>query len=221
MPLIYKNQKDANTIIGVWDAVEAPDFFIDKLGLNQKEQSNLESMKPHRKKEWLSSRYLCHLLSGCEKREHIIKDECGKPFLEGHKLNISLSHSKNKCAVIISEDIVGIDIQENVDKISRIQHKFISESERLNIDTDHLIEAYHIFWGSKESMYKAYGLKELKFKEHMHLYPFKIFQDKLELKGWVRKNDISQDYNIFVDRINDYFLTYALLENQTIENEVD
>lgn len=215
MPLIYKNQIDQNTIAGVWDVSEDTDFFVDNLGLSEAETDSLHAMKPHRVIEWLSSRYLCHILSGCEKRHHIIKDECGKPFLNNHEAHISISHSKNRCAAIISDKLVGIDVQKYEEKISRIQHKFISDNERLHLDQEQSHEAYHIFWGSKECMYKAYGLRELDFKKHMYLYPFKIFQNKLELKGWVRKNDIEQNYNIFVDKLSDFFLIYSILENET------
>lgn len=214
MPLVYKNQINTSTVVGVWDIQEEPQFFIEELGLSQEEESMLKDMRNHRLIEWLSSRYLCHQLSGHKNRIEIIKDKFGKPFLKGSKKYISLSHSKDKSAVIISSQKVGIDIQKYEIKISKIQHKFISEKERCYLDQEQLETAYHIFWGSKESMYKAYGKKELGFKEHMYLYPFKIFQSELELKGWVHKNNFNQDYNIFVNKLDDFFLIYAIPENE-------
>jgi len=214
MPLIYKKDIDAQTKLAVWEATEPDDFFKEHLQLNSEEIHQLSLMKPHRLREWLSSRYLCHLMSGGSCRIELIKDDYGKPSLKELDSYISLSHSKNRTAFIFSDKRVGIDIQYEENKIARIQHKFISLKEKAAIDNNQELAAFHIFWGAKECMYKAYGKKELDFKKHMHLYPFKIFQEQLELKGWVRKNEVSQYYDIHVDMLDNYFLTFAIHSNE-------
>jgi len=214
MPLIYDKPINSKTRIGIWEATEDEDFFISSLGLADEEVRKIEDMRPHRRKEWLSSRMLCHKLSGCKKRAHVIKDENGKPSLHDHTDHISISHSHNRAAVIISDTLVGIDVQKHEEKIVRIQHKFISDLERDKLDRSRLLDAYHIFWGAKECMYKAYGKKELDFKKHMHLYPFKIFQNQLELKGWVKKDDVNQSYTVHTDKLDNYYLTYSILDDE-------
>ena len=116
---------------------------------------------------------------------------------------------RDRVAVIISNRSVGIDIQNEVEKITRIQHKFISDSESAKLPQKNLVPYYHVFWGAKESMYKAFGTKELEFKKHMHVYPFSFFKNDLELKGWVRKDNFDMTYNLFVHKIENDYLVYC------------
>jgi len=213
MPLIYDQSINPNTRIVVWETTEIASFFIQALQLNKKEIYDLNELRPHRKSEWLTSRYLCQLVDSQTTRRLIIKDENNKPTIQNSSKHISISHSKNRVAVIISDVAVGIDIQRNEDKIIRIQHKFISTKEHNRIDRDKLTESYHIFWGAKECMYKAYGKREIEFREHMHLYPFKYFTSQLELKGWLRKNNIDQSYTLYTDKIDDYYLVFSILDD--------
>lgn len=210
MPLIFKYNSDLhNSKIGVWENTENDDFFIKSLKINAEDYDNLLKLKAHRRKEWLCSRFLIkHLMEHhpCD----IIKDTYGKPYVENNPCHISISHSKNRVAAIISDVAVGIDIQKTEDKIARIHKKFISENEILRLDQNNLNESFHIFWGAKESMYKAWGKRELDFRTHMHLYPFVYFQHNLELVGHVRKSNYHLDFKIFTDKIDDYFLVYAI-----------
>lgn len=213
MPLISHQTITNQISLGVWDTTEDIGFFINALNLTVAELDFVTDLKTHRQREWLSSRFLCHFLLESKTRVPIIKDGFGKPYLENLQNYLSISHSKEKTAVIIADKPVGIDIQKHVDRINIIQHKFISESEKQQIDEEHLIQSYHLFWGAKESMYKAYGKKELDFKTHMHVYPFKYFQEKIEFKGWLEKEKIAQQYLLHADKIEDYYLVYSILNN--------
>jgi phosphopantetheinyl transferase len=214
MPLIYDHCNLKDTRVMVWETTEEDSFFLSELNLTEEEHLKYNSLRPFRKTEWLTSRYLCKLIDNHSHRRCIIKDTYGKPSIEGSDYHISLSHSKNRVALIKSPSLVGIDIQKQEDKISRIQHKFISPEEYDRLDVDNLDSSFHIFWGAKECMYKAYGKKEIKFKEHLHLYPFQIHNPQLEIKGWLNKNNIHQDYDIYTDKIDDYYLVYSILNNE-------
>ena len=213
MPLIFNNKIDLfNTHVAVWENTESNDFFVNKLNLDNDELEMVSSYVEHRQKEWLCSRYLVKMMLNNHNCE-ITKDDYGKPSVLNNHCHISISHSKNRAAAIISDTSVGIDIQRHESKINRIHKKFISVQEIDHLDKDHLESSYHIFWGAKESMYKAWGKKELEFKRHMHVFPFKYFRKDLELKGWVKKNEEHQIFDIFTDLIDDYFLVYAIRTN--------
>ena len=214
MPLIFNKDIQHNTSVGVWHINESPEFFIQALQLDENEQAYLDTMKSHRRKEWLTSRYLADQLCGGACRIKIIKDDHGKPNLEDKTHHISISHSRDRVAVIRSDVPVGIDIQHEEEKIVRIHQKFIHPEEINRIDQNAIIPSYHIFWGAKESMYKAYGKRALDFRQHMHIYPFKYYQSNLELSGWVRKESVSQDYTIFTDKLDAYYLSFCLLKNE-------
>jgi len=214
MPLLLYHIIDTHTRVAVWKATEAPDYFLEALMLTSSEQAHYDKMKPHRQKEWLSSRYLLHKISGDEQRTTITKTKLGKPERAHCRKYISISHSKDFTAAVISDRKVGIDIQKPEKKIEKIAHKFISKQEALRLEESRLHDYYHIFWGAKEAMYKAYGLKKLEFREHMHLYPFRVSDTDMEIKGWVRKNGTSQDYQLLVKRIEGTYLVVSMLEKE-------
>lgn len=213
MPLIFhKKLEDQQTEVAVWKKTEKDADMHSQLDLSPEQNAFIESMPDHRRQEWLCSRLLVKELIKDQKYK-LYKDSFGKPFLINSPYFISLSHSNDMAAVILSKKLVGIDIQFETEQLNRIYHKYISPEELAAIDADHLLASYHLFWSGKEAMYKAYGKRQLDFRSHMHIYPFKYYQHKLELKGWVRKNNTSQDYDIFCDRTEDYYLVYAILES--------
>jgi len=216
MPLLLDKNIDNNTRLAVWKVDESNDFFISKLGLSKSEKEAYADMRPHRQQEWVSSRYLLHLISADKKRRQVVKAASGKPSRKGCEKYISLSHSKNLIAAMISDKRVGLDIQKEEAKISRIQHKFISENEYKRIPEENILDYYHVFWGAKESMYKAYGLKELEFKDHMYLFPFSFYSNKIEIKGWVDKEQLHQDYDISVEKLAGAYLIYCIMTDEKI-----
>ena len=210
MPLLLDKNIGNYARLAVWDAQEGNAYFKRSLKMTAQEKDAYTKMKPHRQREWMISRFLLDYISEDKKRRPIMKTDFGKPYrVDCHK-HISISHSKDKVAVILADRPVGIDIQNEVEKITRIQHKFISNTERKRLPDVNLVPYYHIFWGAKESMYKAYGNKELEFKEHMHVYPFKYFASKLELSGWVKKDTYAEDFEIYAEKLMDNYLVYCL-----------
>ena len=211
MPLLLTRKAAYNTKVAVWKATENNKFFQDQLHLDSSEVHELGQMRAHRQREWLSSRYLLHWLSGDQNRRFISKTMTGKPYRVDCGRCISISHSRELVAVVISDTTVGIDIQKKEDKIVRIQHKFVSEEERSRLPEEKLKKYYHVFWGAKEAMYKAYGLKKLEFKEHMHVFPFVLGNEITEIKGKVEKGEILQYYDLEVEKVEDAFLVVCRL----------
>ena len=213
MPLIFqKYYEDVDCTVGIWERDENEDYLKGTMDLTEAQHKFIDSMKPFRRKEWLCSRKLLQELLP-DQNTRLYKDNFGKPFLENSPYFISLSHSQNRAAAIVSKTLVGIDIQAQEDKISRIYPKFISDQEQSALDKDHLVDSYHIFWSAKEAMYKAYGLKSLDFRRHMHLYAFDYFNTELELAGFVKKSDLVQDYDIFANKFDNFYLVFAVLNS--------
>lgn len=211
MPLIFNKSIDIhNTQIAIWECKESNNFFINELKLDSTELNSFNKMKAHRQKEWLGSQYLFRYLI---KENNIIieKDNNGKPHVANSNKHISVSHSQGKVAVILSDVSVGIDIQREENKIKKIHQKFISSTELESLDNENLMSSYHVYWGAKEAMYKSWGKKELDFRKHMHVYPFKYFKKNLELKGWVRKEGQRFNYDLYTDKIEDSYLVYAIM----------
>lgn len=212
MPLSLSKTVFDGAKIGVWNIEESEDFFRKELSLSSEELELLAAMKGRRRTEWLSSRHLVHILSKREKRAAILKDEYGKPYIQDSDYYISFSHSHGKSAVIASSKTVGIDIQYLVPKITRIAHKFISDEEWQfldPLDLDQQIVDMHVMWGAKESLYKAYGIRSLDFKNHIEIGSFEWNDNHAELKGSVQKEQFHATYKLFAEKLNKHIIVYA------------
>jgi len=210
MPLKLKISAEYNTTILVWHLTEDISILQARLGLSVKDNSLLSTYSPKRKKEWLSTRYLLKLVIKDLDLNHLKKDEYGKPYIENSSSYISISHSHDFASIIVSDRVVGIDIQKIHDNIERISHKFISEKELQYTLNDDKILHMHINWGAKESMYKGYGKKELGFIRHMSIDPYKLNPGTTSFTGTVSKNEVIEKYNLFTQTISDNVLVYAI-----------
>lgn len=212
MPLKLYNKIAPEGEIGIWTIKESEEFFLSKLDLRKDELDRFSKMKGRRRVEWLGVRYLLHYMSGRKKRGAILKDEFGKPHLEGTKWHISISHTDGKAAAIASPKLVGIDIQKFVSRIDRIAHKFMRPVEFDCLNEEKRLEQLHLFWGAKEALYKAYGRKELDFKDHIFVEPFQYKKDKGQTRGRVVKGEFDETFTIYYDRLENFFLVWVIIE---------
>lgn len=177
MPLYSKKVLDSQTSIGIWKLDEVAEYFIQHLNLFDEELEEINILSERKRLEWLASRYLLHIMVGAEDRSPCLKDEFGKPYLSNSKHFISLSHSRNFVAVIMSDEPCGVDIQYLVPKIDRIAKRFMSLKELSELGMKSIIEKMHVYWGAKESIFKAYGRKSVDFKKHIFVHQFDFTDD--------------------------------------------
>ena len=134
-------------------------------------------------------------------------DEFGKPHLQGEKY-ISITHSHNFSAIIISDETVGIDIELQRDKITRIADKFCdSELQFLDLDSDEYIRKLTVIWGVKEAIFKIRNEKGISFKNHIRVCDF-----DLESKQTIAEfhlNSLEKDFKIHFEEIEEFTLVYA------------
>lgn len=210
MSLIYQSDLHNNGIYGIWHVEEDDSFFMSKMSLFPIEELELSLLKSRKRTEWLTSRYLLHILSKREIRGACLKDEYGKPYLEHSENYISISHSGEFTAVIGAAKPVGIDVQVFVPKIARIVSKFINEEEWKYIPTDNSLFYFHAIWGAKESIYKAYGKRGLDFKKHMMIDTFEFDADGFFFQGTLNKDEILRKYTLFCRQIENLILVYGV-----------
>ena len=106
--------------LGVWEITEDFDSLYSMVNLVAVEKAKLDSFKNiSRKVEWLSVRALVKNMIGKDTR--ILYNSENKPFVRGNTHSISITHSNNLTAVIISKDKrVGIDLEFMSGKISKV-----------------------------------------------------------------------------------------------------
>jgi phosphopantetheinyl transferase len=194
MPLIYSIHLDNGTSAGIWENEEDIEFFEKNLSLYYEEVNEINELTERKQKEWLSSRYLLQTLMGHNYRLAVVKDHFGKPYLIGTNHHISLSHSGDYTAAVVSKKSTGVDIQYYTEKIIKIKHKFLSFKEMNHYEIDRDLNKLLIYWGAKESLFKAYGKGSVDFKKDLYVHPFEL-TDK-ELKAEVYKDDTTYHFTL-------------------------
>ena len=148
------------------------DTLYGMVNLVAVEKARLDSFKNiSRKIEWLSVRALVKTMLGKDTR--ILYNAENKPFVRGNTHNISISHSNNLTAVMISKDKrVGIDLEFMSGKISKVANKFINERENIIEDAD--LSKFHLYlhWCAKEALYKICDKQDINFRDGITIAPF-------------------------------------------------
>lgn len=206
MPLLLSTHPFPDTVFGLWQIAEEEAFFREELPLSREEEKELALLKNIRRLEWLASRWLLHKLTGAPQRIPLTKDAFSKPFfLDKPDLYCSLSHSHGVVGALLAQQNVGCDIQVLVPKMPRLAHKFLSKKEDAFVKKHAepvQFDLFHVFWTAKESLFKAYGLKELDFRAHLCVEPFKWRDFSGAAKGWVKKDAYRQCYRLLFEKFN-------------------
>ena len=106
MPIILQEKLENAGALGLWRIEESEAQLRYKITLSEAEEKQLVSiMGEGRRKEFLAARHLLHELSGRENRGVLIKDDFGKPHLEGAKYKISISHTDALSAAVAHPQI--------------------------------------------------------------------------------------------------------------------
>ncbi len=204
MPLYKTIKPNKNTTVLVWK-IEESLSFLDTIYTNKNSQKRIDGMKSTiHKKGFLSVRHLLAELNYTD--DDLFYTDDGKPHLKDGK-RISITHSYEFSAVIVSNTIIGIDIEKNREKIKRIAPKFIGEEDKF-LQKDKLIEQLTVIWGAKESLYKIHPDGGLLFKHHLPIEKFKLSDKKT--RGWIKKDNFYEVYNIYFEQLDGFTLVYAL-----------
>ena len=143
-----------------------------------------------------------------ENSDYIITyDLDGKPSLNS-EFNISISHSNEIAALVMSnKKIIGLDVQFKESKILNIQNKFLNNFEKLNIGGNPSIDILTMIWTSKESIYKAIGIKGVSFSENIQIEKF-TEKDKIG-KGYYINGIEKVKFDLKFFYLDEYIVCYA------------
>ncbi len=88
----------------------------------------------------------------------ILRNEKGKPYLKDLPFHISISHSENLVAAVVSHTPIGIDTERIKDRDLKLCRKACTEKEEeiIKNSTNALKEFYKI-WTTKEAYFKMLG----------------------------------------------------------------
>lgn len=171
MPIIFQQNINNSSIVGVWHITECEDWFRKFVPPGK----NINH--PHKRLQHLAARKLLADLSPGLSVAEILIHENGKPFLPNEPIHFSVSHCGNYAATIISESKCGIDAELISEKVLRMVPKFLSDNEKVFIKQEKMLAA--TCWSIKEAAYKWYGLGKVDFREHMKIQSVSIEQGKI------------------------------------------
>lgn len=170
MPLVYQQNINPFTKLGVWQITEPESFFINEVPLQR------EITHPHKRLQHLAGRFLLKVLYPGFPYELIKIADTRKPFLENEAYHFSISHCGDYAAVMVSTaNRVGVDVELITAKAEKIKHKFLSAYEQDMIEalSGNEKELYKTYlttaWSIKESLFKWHGDGEVDFIEHLHI----------------------------------------------------
>lgn len=206
MPIILEKVYTDNLYLAVWKIDELHDELQAMLPSEILTDAELATIHhPQKQMEFFSSRLtIKHLANKLGfKYKGIKKDEFGKPYLVGTDWQMSLTHTLRYVAVAIHPTkAVGLDIEKPSDKLKRIEHKFLSESEIEDANSD--IRKLCIYWSAKETLYKIYGKRKVFFIENLFVYPFE--ENAVSIKGFIKMPSFEREVEMFIEEIDEYIL---------------
>lgn len=171
MPLVYQQNINAVTRIGLWHITEDENFFLKEVPLKR------EISHWHKRLQHLAGRLLLKELYPDFPLRLIKIADTKKPFLEDEPFHFSISHCGDYAAAIVSKLYrVGVDVELLNEKIERIQHKFMYDEELPVLNEQcpmPVTQSLTLYWSVKESVFKWWGSGEVDFKKDIAITSIK------------------------------------------------
>jgi 4'-phosphopantetheinyl transferase len=172
------------------------------------EKKKLDEYKSeNRQLEWLSVRRLLRELRG--KPTQIVYNDQRKPFLFNSDMNISISHSRDLTAIMLSKNKkIGLDLEYMSHNIEKVAHKFLNEDEFIVDDPSKQKFHMYIHWCAKEALYKLCDKQDINFRKNLTLEPFEP-DECGEIYGWVDNKFWHDKFLMRYFTIKDHVLVYS------------
>lgn len=208
MPLFKTINHSPSTQILIWKITEPFSELFEQVTLNETNAIRLNGMKSEmHQRAFLSVRKLMNLAGYTD--FDLYYDRFGKPHLHDGK-HISITHSHEFSALIISDETVGIDIELQREKILRIADKF-TNSEFFYLEPEKLqdyIRKLTVIWGAKEAIFKIRNEKGISFKNHIKINTFELEQEQTTAE--LHFDSLIKDFKIYFEELENFTLVYAL-----------
>lgn len=205
MPLHQVITANLHTKVYIWKVEETFEELRQGIFLRVESDKRVQNMKSEiHRCGFLSIRHLLQYAGYTD--ADLYYSSSGKPHLKD-KNHISITHSFQFSAIVISDKEVGIDIEKCREKVIKIASKF-TVNKQVIVNKQEKIKHLTVIWGAKESLYKIYPYEGLLFKKHISVKEFDV--DDYKTVAWVKKENWNKSYQIFFTPIENYILVYAI-----------
>ncbi|MCK9180004.1 MAG: siderophore biosynthesis protein [Bacteroides sp.] len=210
MPLmrIHKNKTHS---WGIWKMQESLDELLLSFDNSSRYENEIENFSSSKRQlEYITTRILLKHMLGEEKR--IAYHPNGKPYLSDNSYHISISHSGDFVAIILSNQyVVGIDIEKYGMKIDSLVSRFIRLDESPTVFQGEKRWSYLLHWSAKEVVFKILNEQNVDFKKHLKIEPFQTESYGSFLAQESRTVD-NRLFNIFYRIYPEFVLTWSVVE---------
>jgi 4'-phosphopantetheinyl transferase len=202
MPLIYNQVVYDDCQLAIWEITESYDELYSRIHFFEGEKESLKNYKSDfRQLEWLSVR------RGVPTR--IVYNEFRKPFLFNSDQHISISHSRNMTAVLLSNTRkLGLDLEYMAQNVERVAHKFLNKDEYIVDNKEKRNFHMYIHWCAKEALYKLCDKQDINFRKNLTIEPFEP-DDCGEIMGWVDNKFWHDKFLLRYFTIKGYIVVYC------------
>lgn len=200
MPLLFSKKINPYSAYAVWKISETEDQLISLCHLEP------PAMQPAKRSEWMVTRILTKYLLELFDLEFYGMSSLpsGKPILTDHRTELSITHNFPIAATLINlRRPCGIDIELQREKLFRVQHKFLHDTE---LTYQNQLENLTKIWSAKEVIFKVHGEKNLSFKNEISV----ALEDPEKATGKILKNGHEQQISLRYERVMDYWLCYSI-----------
>lgn len=204
MPLYKKFNINTASQVLIWEITETFEDLFDEVFMKDISLIRLNNMKSlSHQKGFLSIRKLLQEIGYSDK--DLFYDETGKPNLLDGK-HISITHSFEFSAIIVSEKVAGIDLEMQREKIITIAEKFIdTEFDFLPKEKNQdFIQKSTVIWGVKEAIFKIENQVGISFKDHISVFPFEMSEGK------------TSAILTFENQVKEYAIQFEIVENYIV-----
>ncbi|WP_395043528.1 4'-phosphopantetheinyl transferase family protein [Flavobacterium sp.] len=214
MPLHKVIYLSNNTKLYLWKITEDFDVLFSQVKLKDSSLARLETMKSQsHQKGFLAVRML--LQHNDYSDFDLYYDEFGKPHIKPQNchtkhVEVSISHSNDFSAIAISDQKVGLDLEQLKEKTVLIAPRFMDVSHLENLSKEEKIKKATVVWGIKESIFKIKNEKGISFPNHIFEDDFS-FEDK-KVTAILKFNNKEENFKIQFDSEEDYIFVCCFEE---------
>ncbi|HNP31685.1 MAG TPA: 4-phosphopantetheinyl transferase [Flavobacterium sp.] len=212
MPFYKVITLTADTILYLWKITEDVDYLFKSVRLKDSSLARLEAMKSEsHQKGFLAVRMLLEHIGYTD--FDLYYDEFGKPHIKPNDchtepVEVSISHSHDFSALVISEQKVGLDMEILKELTLKVAPRYMDVSHLENLSKeDELIKAT-VVWGIKESVFKIKNIVGISFKDHIFEDDFNLADKKCRVQ--LRFNNKVEHFDIVFDFIENYVCVCAM-----------
>lgn len=205
-------------ILGIGELNKPLADFLSAFHFSTSEKKIFETfILEKRKKEFLAIRLVAEEL--LHEKTEIIYDGTGRPSLKDNPLNISISHSNELVAVLISKRKIGVDA-ENINRaIEKVSTRFLSERELEYAKNQKEPRGTMIlFWSTKEAVFKCSGREKILFNHDIIVQTESIGENKLFYAQLI-KEEIKTTYCCRSFLFKNNVVVYCVEEDNKVKNK--